>query len=435
MPRVEDSPVNFARVVLFMALATMMVAWPMLPTMAADAGGWTLEAATQRVLELAPERRAAEANVAASEADLRHAGSWPNPSIDLRADDKLGQEDGRGGSDLTRIGISQPLPIRRLARQRTAAEAALRGTEANRRSQQLQLELETARAFYALQLAAARFRLAQERLALTADYLDRTGGRAKRDPLVRYLSPLENRRLAVLREEAQQAVLAAQREQEKTLIGFRSLLGLPPDTVVTLAPIAPPAAPPALAELERDLDVHPGIVAARQEVEAARAGIAVEESRRFADPELGVFRERDYLNGERRDVTVIELSAQIPLWNLNRGPVDKARAETMRAQANLAVLQRDAAGRLRQSYIELTRLIEQAGRMRAHLLDPAREVFDLTRRAFAAGEANILGLVDANNTYYDAQARYIEVLKDGALAAASLRLAAGQSIVTGEVLP
>ena len=60
---------------------------------------------------------------------------------------------------------------------------------------------------------------------------------------------------------------------------------------------------------------------------------------------------------------------------------------------------------------------------------------DLTRRAFASGEANILGLVDANNTYFDAQARYLETLKDGALAAASLRLAAGQSIVTGEVSP
>lgn len=423
------------RVVLFMALAVTVVAWPVLPTMAADASGWTLEAATRRVLELAPERRAAAADIAARAAELRQAGSWPNPSIDLRADDRLGQEDSRGGTDLTRAGISQPLPLRRLSRQRTAAEATLRATEASGRSQQLQIEQETARVFYALQLAAARLKLAQDRLTLAADYPDRAGGRAKHDPLVRYLTPLERQRLAVLREEAQQAALAAQREYEKAQIGFRSLLSLPPDAAVTLAPLAPLATPPALVELERGLETHPALAAARQEVEAARAGIAVAESQRFADPELGVFRERDFLNGARRDVTAIELSVQIPLWNLNRGPVDKARAETLRAQANLAVLQRDAASRLRQSHTELTRLMEQVERMRAHLLEPAREVLSLTRRAFAAGESNILGLVDANNTYFDAQTRYLDALSDGALAAADLRVATGQSVVTEEVSP
>ncbi|OGI43876.1 MAG: hypothetical protein A2150_02545 [Candidatus Muproteobacteria bacterium RBG_16_64_11] len=389
----------------------------------------------RRVLATAPELRVGDAEVAARAAELRQAGSWPNPSVELRADDKLGQEDSRGGTALTRAGISQPLPLTRLSRQRTAAEAAVRGAEASRRSQQLQLEQETARAFYALQLATARFKLAQDRLALAVDYPDRSGGRANRDPLVRYLSPLERQRLAVLREEAQQTVLTAQREHEKALIGFRSLLGLPPDTAATLVPIEPPAAPPALAELEHGFEFHPAVVAARQEAESARAAVAVAESQRFVDPALGVFRERDFLNGARRDVMVVELTVQIPMWNLNRGPVDKAKAEAIRAQANLAVLERDAASRLRLSYIELTRLIEQIERMRASLIAPARDLFDLTRRAFAAGEANILALVDANNTWFDAQARYFEVLKDGALAAASLRLAIGQSVVTGEVMP
>ncbi len=402
-------------------IVTAVVAVISVPPVAADSNIWTLESAARRVLEQAPERRAAEAEVAAREAELRQAGSWPNPRVELRADDRLGQEDGRGGTGLTRAGVSQPLALRRLSRQRTAAEAALRGTEGNRRAQQLQLERE-----------AARLKLAQDRLALAAGYSDRTGGSATRDPLVRYLTPLERRRLAVLGEEAQQAVMAAHREHEQTRTAFRLLLDLPPEAAVTTAPIAPPPPPPPLTELERRLETHPALVAVREEVEVARAGIAVAESQRFADPEIGVFRERDFLNGARRDVTAFELTVQIPLWNLNRGPIDKARAEAIRAQANLAVAQRDALSRLRQSHIELTVLIAQVERMRAHLLEPAREVFNLTRRAFASGESNILALVDANNTYFDAQARYLEVLKDGQIAAAGLRAAAGRSVVTGE---
>lgn len=409
----------------FMVYALALVAAS--PAVAGE-GPWTLDAAVRRAVEIAPELRAADAEVAARAGELMQAGSFPNPTVELRADDKLGQEDGRGGSDLTRAGISQPLPFRRLARQRAAAQAALQASEARRRTQQLQLEQEAARVFVALQLASARLTLAQDRLKQAQAYAN--GAAGKGDPLVRYLTPLERRRLAILREEAQQAVLAAQREYDKALTGFRALLGLPPDAAVTLAPLAPSPAPPALAELERTLDAQPALVAARQEAEAARAGIAAAESQRFADPELGVFRERDFLNGARRDVTAVELSIQIPLWNLNRGPVDKAKAEALHAQANLAVLQRDAASRLRQGYTELTRLIEQTERLRTHLLDPAREVLDLTRRGFASGEANILALVDANNTYFDAQARYLDTLKDTALAAAALRLAAGQSLLS-----
>jgi len=418
----------------FVAAAVVFAACGVNPT-TVYAGGWTLESATRHVLEQAPERHAADAEVAGREAELRTAGSWPNPNIKLRADDKLGLDDGRGGTDLTSAGISQPLPFRRLARQQVAAKASLRSTEDDRYALLLQLEQETARAYYALQHAAARSKLAQERLAAAAGYPDRAGGHTQRDPLVRYLTPLEQRRLAVLREEAQQSVLTTQREFENAQTAFRSWLGLMPETVVEVAPLATPVTPPMLAELERGLEAHPAVVSAQRNVEVARAGIAVAKSQRFADPELGVFRERDYINNTRRDVTAVELTVQIPLWNLNRGPVDRAKADALRAQANLAAVRRDATSRLRQGYTELTRLLEQTERMRTNLLEPAREVLYLTRRGFAAGEANILSLVDANNTYFDAQARYLDTLKDAALAAASLRLAAGQSVLGMEVTP
>ena len=59
-------------------------------------------------------------------------------------------------------------------------------------------------------------------------------------------------------------------------------------------------------------------------------------------------------------------------------------------------------------------------------------MFELTRRSFAAGESNVLALVDANNTYFDARARYQELLQECALASADLRLAAGLSIMGGK---
>jgi outer membrane protein, heavy metal efflux system len=418
---------------LFSLVAGMLVTGGLVtvPSFVSTAGTntWTLEAVVRRTMEVAPEIRSAEAEIIARAGELTQAGAWPNPTADLRADDRLGQEDGRGGTDLTQIALSQPLPLRRLARQRAAAGANLESARENRRYQRLLLERDASRVFYVLQYTEAGVGLARSRLDLAEGYGRPEPGGKARDPLVRYLTPLERIRLAVLREEARQTVMVAEKDYQKALAEFLSLLALPADTAVQAAPLELPAPPPELAGHEQNLDAHPLLASARREVEAARAGVAVAESQRFADPALNLFRERDFLNGERRDVTGIGISVQIPLWNQNRGPVAKARAEVLRAQAQLGLRQRDTLTRLSQSYTELARLIEQAQRTRTNLLEPARQVFELTRRGFTSGELNLFALVDANNTHFDAQARYLDLLKEAHVAAAELRLAAGISLL------
>lgn len=393
-----------------------------------QAQAWTLESSIERATTVAPELRAGEAEVAARAGELTQAGAWPNPTVELRADDRLGQEDGRGGSNLTEIALSQPLPLRRLARQRVAAQASLESAQANRRYQRLLLEREAARVFHALQTAAAKRQLAAERLRLVEESPN-AARKAGADRLVRYLTPLERQRLAILNEEANQAVAAAEREHQKALIDFRALLALPAETRAETAALIPPATPAGFDALTRALDTHPALAAVQKEAEAAQAGIAVAQSQRFADPALNLFRDRDYLAGERRDVTGVGVSVQIPFWNTNSGIVAKARAEAERTQARFEALKRDARSRLEQAHTQLLRLLDQTERLRTNLLEPAREVFALTRRGFAAGELNVLTLVDANNTYFDARARYLEMQQESARAAADLRLASGVSVL------
>src|SRR5690348_11229068 len=55
----------------------------------AHAETWTLQASIKRALEISPEMKTADAELAAQEAGYREAGSWPNPTIEVRADDSL----------------------------------------------------------------------------------------------------------------------------------------------------------------------------------------------------------------------------------------------------------------------------------------------------------------------------------------------------------
>jgi len=389
---------------------------------------WTLSASIKRALDIAPELLAAEAEITARTADLSQATAWPNPSIDVDANNRLGLESGRGGADLTRIGISQPLPLSRIAHQRTVAEANVERAQANLRYQHLLLERDVARAFHALQLAAAKHQLAEERQRLVAESLN-VSRSSKTDRLVRYLTPLERQRLSILNEEAIQADAVAEREQQKALIDFRTLLALPNLNRAVAVALTLPAKPASLDTLLRELDAHPALLVARKDAEAAQAGIGVAESQRFADPVLSLYRERDTLAGARRDVTGVGISVQVPLWSNSSGTIAKAGAEYGRMQAQLAVVQRDARSRVEQAHTQLLRLLDQSERLRANLLEPVRSMFSLTRRSFAAGELNILTLVDANNTYFDALSRYLDLQHECALAAADLRIAAGISLL------
>jgi cobalt-zinc-cadmium efflux system outer membrane protein len=398
---------------------------------ARDVKVWSLADSIRRALDIAPELRVADAEIAAREAELEQAVAWPNPTMDVRADNRLGIEDGSGGSGLTQIALSQPLPLRRIARQRAVAEANLDSARENLRYRKLLLEREVAGAFQALQLADARLRLAEERLQLVGESpaAARISGA---DRLMRYLTPLERQRLAILNEEASQALAAAGREQQKALLDFRTRLALPDGMPLEVTELVAPDAPVSLDVLLRTLDAHPALAAARKESEAAQTGIAAAESQRYADPSLNLFRERDYLAGQRRDVTGVGISVQIPLWSTGSGAVAKAKAEAGRASAQFAMTRRDARIRLEQAHTELLRLLDQSARLSTKLLEPARRVFVLTRRGFASGELNLLTLVDASNTYFDARLRHLQLQQESARATADLRLAAGLSIVDGK---
>lgn len=398
------------------------------PVMFQTATVWSLANSVRRVHYIAPELRTAEAEIAAREAELAQSDVWPNPTMDIRADNRPGIEDGSGRSEFTQIALSQPLPLHRLERQRTVAEANLDSAHEKLRYRKLLLEREVARVFQALQLAEAKLLLARERLQLVTESLG-TSRKTGTDRLVRYLTPLERQRLTILSEEASQAATIAEREQQKAFIDFRTLLVLSHDEAIKLTALEQPVTPAKLDVYVRTLEAHPSLSVVRKEYEAAQAGIALAESQRYADPSLNLFRERDFQAGQRRDVTGIGVSVQLPLWSSNNGQIARAGAEAGRAQSQLAIEQRDARNRLEQAYMQLLRLLEQTERLRVNLLEPAREMYGLTRRGFASGELNVLTLVDASNTYFDARLRHLQLQQESAFAAADLRLAAGISVL------
>lgn len=416
-----------------MAIRLCLLALLAAPLLAATAWGaddtaWTLAASVQRALAVAPEMRAANASVGMRKGELTQAGSWPNPTISLRADNKMALEAANGSAyAATQLALDQPLPLRRLGRQRRMAEASLAAARAGRSLEALRLENRVAHTFHTLQLTEARYTLAQTQLEQAQAYLHPG---TPRSGLVRYLSQAERLRLDIVRAQAQQAVASSEGAYKEALSQFRALLSLPASAAPTLSALVLPPAPAPLAQLQAALAHSPALRAARHEQDAAQAGIDVARSQRFADPVISLFRERDYFNGAQQDITGIGLSIQVPLWNRNNGAVATARAAADHADAQRRAVTRDSEARLRLAHEHLKHLIAQAQDFRTRVLDPAEQLLATTRKTFAVGHADLLTLIDANSTYFDARGRYLELLASAEFEAADLRLAAGESVLS-----
>lgn len=390
---------------------------------------WTLENSIRRVIGIAPETQAAQAEVSARQGALRQAGAWPNPVIELRADDKIGTDSGRGGNDLTQFAFSQPLPLSgRIGHQQALAGAELAAAQAERRYRQLLLETQVAKRYHALQLAAERFVLAEQRHQLADEF--QTAGRRREQ--AGDLAELERLRLDLIRESARQMLDKAEGEYEEALGELRAWLGLPAEALPQPTPLEPYGALAPLEQLQANLPAHPALLAANHRLEAASSGVELAQAGRLPDPDLRLFRERDFLNGRRQDVTGIGIGITIPLWDRNSGRIGESRAQVLRVQSELRALERDLSSRLQQSHRHLSHLLQQGAHYRTQVFEPARRVFDLTRKAYASGEVEILSLIDANNTYFEARERYLELLQEAWLEAADLRLAAGRALVTTE---
>ena len=394
--------------------------------MAAPMASWTLESAAQRVLEVAPERHVAEAEVHSREGVLVQSDLWSNPSVDFGVDNSLGKQDGRGGNDLTRVIITQPLPLSgRLGFRRKQADAGLRQAEAEAGQQRLILEHQAAYAFHGLQMNRALYQLAEQRLQ-TADEFQNIGRRREQ---AGDLSRLERLRLDIVREKAKQMIASAEGEYSESLSHFQTLLNISETEPQLLALDQLPTLP-ELAVLEQHLELHPAMVAAREGIEAARHGVDLARANRFADPALWVAHERSFLAERRQDVNAIGVIVTLPLWDQGKGHIDTAQAAREKAQFEQEALRRQLTSRLHLTHMHLGHLIEQAQEYRVTVLEPAGEVFQLTRKGFAAGQVDILNLVDAVETYFTARSRYLELVQGAWLEAAELRRAAGISLLS-----
>ena len=391
---------------------------------------WTLQSSVQQAIATSPELKQSVAELGVRQADINLSSLWPDPEIGFRIDNKMGQDDGAGGYDLTDITITQSIPMSRIKYQEEAASASMKAARFSQQYQSLQVQNRVSKVFHQLQFASAKLALAEKQLKL-ANKLNTKD--KKKSPVVRYLTPLEEMRLSIIREEARQAAGSAEGEYKEALSEFVKLLGIEMDSVTSVSELLPVTDIPNLKQLSELQNNHAQLSSQQQEVLAANHKIDVARSSQSIDPSIGLSWQRDTLSTGREDIYAIMFNVQIPLSDRNNTAESKATYKASQQKIELQLLKRELKINLNRSYTHLNHVIEQAVEYKKKVLKPAGKMLELTNKGFSSGELNILSLVDANNTYFKSQLTYLDLLYQAKMELAEVKLFAGQLITDTQV--
>ncbi len=375
----------------------------------------SLDRAIQIAVEVNPRVAAAGREVGAAEGRLVQAGLWPNPSLELEAEDGLARNAaGFGGPNQFTATLSQPLPVwgRLGAREEVARgeiETARSELEAVRREVMTDVRL----AFYRILSAAAAVSIARDGLEVADQLLAVAEDRVRSGAA----SEIERLRAQVERSKASVALSEAEAEYEQALVALRTAIGAPGaalDGVVgRLRGDLPEIRSEALEDAMRSS--HPELAAASRRVELARAELALAKVEWLPEPEvdvgIGRVHEEDehevegLLHDDHENEAVLEWGVTIPIpaFDRNQGRIAETAAQIEKARAEEGVVANRLAGELREAVVSFERARAQWSEYRSRFVPEAERALDLIRGGYKEGKFTQLEVLDSQRAVLEAR--------------------------------
>ncbi len=365
-----------------------------------------------------PTKDAIQASRAAAAAQVRQAGVWSNPELEVSV--------GRTRPHVE--GVERDTPYGGSLRQRltwwgarnariTAASAHQNLAEAEAQVALLELQAEVRRAAIAYAAATEAAVQAEEESRIASELAAMTQKR---------FAAGEADRATVARARLEATTAALQRDTRRreaaTYLAILRLWCDPslPDRLV-IADALGTEVPLDADRLALAAEHHPQLRALAEAVGAAVASVDAERQSRVPDLTVGVFANRE----DEKDTFGVTLGFEIPLWNRNEAAI--AAAEAGRAKAQAAArnerLRRnrdlaEALGAAQTAQREATALAKEA-------LPVAEEMIRLRQASFQVGAASLFDLMEARRAMNAVRGDLRDARRRSALAVVDLGMAVG----------
>jgi outer membrane protein, heavy metal efflux system len=378
---------------------------------------WTLDEVLTAALAQHPLVEAARAEVSAAEGTRHTATAFPNPVATYWTENApFPGQDPRGLDREASAYATLPLePFWQRRSRLDQVNGEVRAAQAAVTSAEQQVALDAARAFYRVALAQASVDAVRENSAAVEQLVSYL-----RTRVAQGANPESDLiRAEVERDRVDTDVTLAEVDLLRAQAALRPFLGDtgPPAATLRVASLGVARESVSLAPLNEftahAVQQRPDLITRRAKLDAAAAAIDVERSLlvRQLGATFGVKRTAG------TNTMVAGISLTVPLFDRNRGAIQRATGERLAAEQELRWLERTVKGEIEGAYHAAERLAAQVAAVQPTALSRAEESRRIAVAAYQEGAATLLQVLDASRALTEAR-----------LTVARLDVAANESI-------
>lgn len=166
--------------------------------------------------------------------------------------------------------------------------------------------------------------------------------------------------------------------------------------------------PSPLEKCISNLRKNPQLLRSQMDYMASKKKLNLEKS--IAVPDLTVILGYKTLQDTGNKGMILGASLPLPLFNRNQGNIQKAKAQTVKAQDQYLELELALENKLSISHKELVRAYHESEKIRTTVLQLAVQSFELAKIGYQEGKFEYLDMLDSQKTLFEVRERYIQAL-------------------------
>ncbi|MDO8804311.1 MAG: TolC family protein [Elusimicrobiota bacterium] len=362
-----------------------------------------LEDAVAVALKENPELKGKRAAISIAEGRLRQAGAWPNPVLEISAEDVPARS-----ADISRgkrvIEMEQAVSLGgKVGWRKRAALLQLSLAEAEYQAAVREVSFHVQDRFVQVLAAQERKTLAEVEAALAreiatlAEALVQAGA----------VSPVELTKAEVEAAKSQGELEETEVHFQSVEAGLRKEMGAPALQVARYdGELADEIIWPDQEDLPGLFSAHPAMLAKSLKKEAAQAQAGLARAEAWPDVSLKAGAGR--ADGDRASIVQGMIAFPLPLFNRNQGSVQEAKAAIRLAEAE----QESLYQQLRQEWEEATNRVGQAmkqvKRYRRDILPRAEKVLSAVQEGYREGKFRYIEVLEAQRSLAGARRVVLE---------------------------
>lgn len=372
-----------------------------------------------------PELKVFSLETRAAQARQLQAGLWPNPEVEIEAEEVGGDRKGFDSAEVT-IHLSQLIELgdKSQKRERVASfKTDLAGLDYE--SKRLEIFGEATKAFVRVLKAQEKLELSNELLELSEKSYSAVGKRVdagKDSPVEKTRASVALANIKISHSKIQRNLKYARKQlasfwgQDKPL--FQQAAGSL-DSVEQLPP---------LEDLIDQLKLNPQYTRWESEIKKSLAVLDMEKAKAIGDITIGAGLQR--FNETNDNAFVFGVSIPLRISDRNQGAKQAAVFNLAKSKHEQRAAWLKLQNEFNETYQEFINSYSQATSLKTEVLPGATDMFNAATRAYREGKVDYLNVLDAQRTLFDVRNEYIESLTAYHIARTDIERLIGDQIET-----